>query len=74
MQKYRQVAEKIHAIFREFTDLVEPLSLDEAYLDVTDSPHYQGGATLIAKAIRERILETEKLTASAGIAPNKFLR
>lgn len=73
MPKYKQVAKKIHAIFREFTDLVEPLSLDEAYLDVTNSTHYHGSATLIAKAIRERIWQEEKLIASAGIAPNKFL-
>lgn len=73
MSKYRQVAQRVHAVFREFTDLVEPLSLDEAYLDVTNSPHCQGSATLIARAIRARIWETEKLTASAGVAPNKFL-
>lgn len=73
MPKYRQVAQQIHAIFREFTPLVEPLSLDEAYLDVTDATDYHGSATLIAKAIRQRIWGSEKLTASAGVAPNKFL-
>lgn len=73
MAKYREVAHSIHAIFSEFTDLVEPLSLDEAYLDVTNSPDYQGSATLIAKAIRRKIWQTTKLTASAGVAPNKFL-
>jgi DNA polymerase IV len=71
--KYKQVAKRIHAIFREFTDLVEPLSLDEAYLDVTDAMHCRGSATLIAKEIRKRIWDVENLTASAGVAPNKFL-
>lgn len=73
MPKYKRVAQSIHAIFREFTDLVEPLSLDEAYLDVSASTDFKGSATLIAQAIRERIWEKEKLTASAGVAPNKFL-
>lgn len=73
MQKYRDVSEIIRGIFLEFTPLVEPLSLDEAYLDVTDSPHYQGSATLIAKAIRQKIVETVHLTASAGISINKLL-
>lgn len=69
MPKYRQVAKQIHAIFREYTDLVEPLALDEAYLDVTGTDN----ATLIAQAIRKRIWQTQNLTASAGVAPNKFL-
>ncbi|MCD6047138.1 MAG: dinB [Gammaproteobacteria bacterium] len=73
MAKYKQVAKKIHAVFHEFTHLVEPLALDEAYLDVTECSAFQGSATLIAKAIRERILHQENLTASAGVAPNKFL-
>jgi DNA polymerase-4 len=73
MQKYRDAAKIIHNIFREFTDLVEPLSLDEAYLDVTNSPHCQGSATLIAKEIRQRIFAEVNITASAGVAPNKFL-
>lgn len=73
MHKYREVANIIHGIFREFTDLVEPLSLDEAYLEVTDSPHCNGSATLIAKEIRQRIFNEVNLTASAGVAPNKFL-
>jgi DNA polymerase-4 len=71
--KYKQIAKKIHAIFNEFTDLVEPLSLDEAFLDVSDIKDYHGSATLIAKAIRQRIWNAEHLTASAGVAPNKFL-
>jgi DNA polymerase-4 len=73
MEKYREAANLIHGIFREFTDLVEPLSLDEAYLDVSDSAHFSGSATLIAKEIRKRIIEQVELTASAGVAPNKFL-
>jgi DNA polymerase-4 len=73
MAKYRAAAAIIHEIFREYTDLVEPLSLDEAYLDVTDSPHEQGIATNIAKAIRQKIMERINITASAGVAPNKFL-
>jgi DNA polymerase-4 len=73
MTKYRQISEVIQNIFREFTDLVEPLSLDEAFLDVSDCKLYQGSATWIAKAIRKRIWDAEGLTASAGVAPNKFL-
>lgn len=73
MQKYREVAAIIQRIFYEFTPLVEPLSLDEAYLDVTNSPLLHGSATLIAKAICQQIWNTVQLTASAGVAPNKFL-
>jgi len=73
MQKYREISEIIRAIFFEFTPLVEPLSLDEAYLDVTDSPHHQGSATLIAKAIQKKIWDKVHLTASAGVSTNKLL-
>lgn len=73
MDKYRAASKQILAIYRDYTDLVEPLSLDEAYLDVTDSPRCQGSATLIAREIRERIAQTVGITASAGIAPNKFI-
>lgn len=73
MALYQQVSAQIRAIFARYTDLVEPLSLDEAYLDVTDSPHCHGSATLIAQAIREDIRRELQLTASAGVAPNKFL-
>lgn len=73
MQKYREVSQVIHGIFREYTSLIEPLALDEAYLDVTDSVHCQGSATWIAQEIRDKIFKITKLTASAGIAPNKFL-
>jgi DNA polymerase-4 len=73
MDKYRAASKQILAIYRDYTELVEPLSLDEAYLDVTESPHFQNSATLIAREIRARIFETVGITASAGIAPNKFL-
>jgi DNA polymerase-4 len=73
MQKYRAAAKIIQGIFAEYTTRVEPLSLDEAYLDVTGSERCQGSATLIAKEIRQRIVDETQLTASAGVAPNKFL-
>ncbi len=70
---YRSVSNTIRTIFAEFTRQFEPLSLDEAYLDVTDSPDFQGSATRIALAIKARIKEETGLTASAGISYNKFL-
>lgn len=70
---YREVSKQIHAIFRSFTDKVEPLSLDEAYLDVSNSRDCKGSATRIAQRIRQRIFEETDLTASAGISYNKFL-
>ncbi|CAM4458957.1 MAG: DNA polymerase IV [Legionella sp.] len=73
MSKYREVSRSINAIFLRFTDLVEPLSLDEAFLDVTHSPDYQNSATRMAQAIRQAIFQEHGLTASAGVAPNKFL-
>jgi DNA polymerase-4 len=73
MDKYREASKQILAIYRDYTDLVEPLSLDEAYLDVTHSSHFRGSATLIAQDIRARIAQTVGITASAGVAPNKFL-
>jgi DNA polymerase-4 len=73
MKKYKDAAKIIQGIFREYTDLVEPLSLDEAFLDVSSSAHCQGSATLIAKEIRQKIWDAVNLTASAGVAPNKFL-
>ena len=72
-EKYRAVSEQIREIFLSYTDLVEPLSLDEAYLDVTEPKRGPASATLIAKAIRREILETTQLTASAGVSFNKFL-
>ena len=73
MEKYRIASRQIMEIYRDYTELVEPLSLDEAYLDVSDSPHCKGSATLIAQEIRRRIFETVGITASAGVAPNKFV-
>lgn len=70
---YRSVSREIHSIFRQFTDLIEPLSLDEAYLDVSDSPHFSGSATRIAQEIRRRVAQELHITVSAGVAPNKFL-
>ena len=73
MKKYKEVSQNIRKIFYSYTDQIEPVSLDEAYLDVTDVRRYKGSATLIAKAIRDEIFSKTKLTASAGIAPNKYL-
>jgi DNA polymerase-4 len=70
---YKSVSRQIHAIFAEFTDRIQPLSLDEAYLDVTDNKQDIPTAWATAKAIRARILEETGLTASAGISYNKFL-
>lgn len=70
---YREVSEEIREIFFQFTDLVEPLSLDEAYLDVTENHIGLPSATLIAKEIRKRIKEKTRLNASAGVSFNKFL-
>ncbi len=70
---YKQVSKQIQTIFHDYTDLVEPLSLDEAFLDVTENKINLNSATLIAKEIRKRIKEETDLTASAGISYNKFL-
>jgi len=70
---YREVSNQIRAIFREFTPHVEPLSLDEAYLDVTEDSLGIGSATRIAEIIRQRIRQETRLTASAGVSYNKFL-
>lgn len=72
-EAYREASNHIRDIFSRYTSLIEPLSLDEAYLDVTDSPHCHGSATLMAEEIRETIFRETQLTASAGIAPIKFL-
>ena len=71
--RYKEISEKIRAIFYDYTDLVEPLSLDEAYLDVTHNKKGNPSASLIAKEIRERIAVTLNLNASAGISVNKFV-
>jgi len=73
MEVYKETSKHIREIFSRYTDLIEPLSLDEAYLDVTDATMCQGSATLIAEKIRADIFTELNLTASAGIAPNKFL-
>jgi DNA polymerase-4 len=73
MDKYRIASRQIMDIYRDYTELVEPLSLDEAYLDVSAATHCKGSATLIAQQIRRRIFETVGITASAGVAPNKFV-
>lgn len=70
---YRVVSQQIRAIFLDYTDLVEPLSLDEAYLDVTENKKSLYSGTLIAEEIRQRIFETTQLTASAGVSYCKFL-
>ena len=71
--RYRAVSKSAREIFKRHTDLIEPLSLDEAYLDVTENRTGLPTATLVARTIREQIRTELKLTASAGVAPNKFL-
>ena len=71
--RYKEASRAAREIFRRHTDLIEPLSLDEAYLDVTENTSGQPTATRVAKAIRQQIREELHLTASAGVAPNKFL-
>ena len=72
-QKYRAASNAVFSIFREVTPLVEPLSLDEAYLDVTENAWGETLATTVAKRLKARIRDATGLTASAGVAPNKFL-
>jgi len=71
--RYRAVSHDVREIFKRHTDLIEPLSLDEAYLDVTENKTGLATATLVARTIREQIRQELNLTASAGVAPNKFL-
>lgn len=71
--RYKQISKKIRAIFLEYSDLVEPLSLDEAYIDVTENKKELTSASVIAREIRERIFKQLQLTASAGISINKFM-
>jgi DNA polymerase-4 len=73
MDVYKDVSQKMRSIFYDYTELVEPLSLDEAFLDVSESRLHHGSATLIAQEIRQRIKTELGITVSAGIAPNKFL-
>lgn len=72
-ERYTEISKKIRKIFYEYTDLVEPLSLDEAYLDVTQNKKGNPSATLLAKEIRQRIFDELGLRASAGISINKFV-
>ena len=71
--KYRSVSQQVFAMFRDVTPLVEPLSLDEAYLDVTDNAWSEPLGTTVARRLKDQIRERTGLTASAGVAPNKFL-
>src|SRR5260221_6427982 len=71
--RYRAASHAVFTLFREVTPLVEPLSLDEAYLDVTENQWGEPSATRVARRLKARIREETRLTASAGVAPNKFL-
>ena len=73
MDAYKAASRQIHSILHDYTDCIEPLSLDEAFLDVTDCSLCSGSATLIAKEIRSRVWQELRLVVSAGVAPNKFL-
>ena len=73
MARYRAVSKQVMAILRELTDLVEPLSLDEAFLDVSEVTGHKGSATLMAQYLRKRVKDEVGITISAGVAPNKFL-
>ncbi|MCK5893521.1 MAG: DNA polymerase IV [Endozoicomonadaceae bacterium] len=70
---YKTVSRDIHRVFADYTDIIEPLSLDEAYLDVSNCQKCHGSATLIAREIRVKVKEASQITVSAGVAPNKFL-
>src|SRR4029077_4981084 len=71
--RYQAASTAVFSIFREVTPLVEPLSLDEAYLDVTENAWGETFGTAVARRLKERIRAETGLTASAGVAPNKFL-
>ncbi|UZN49684.1 DNA polymerase IV [Cupriavidus cauae] len=73
MDKYKEASRRIFGIYREYTELVEPLSLDEAYLDVSACRQHQGSATRIAEEIRRRVREEVGVTVSAGVGPSKFI-
>ncbi len=73
MQQYRDASGIIRQIFKRFTDKIQPLSLDEAFLDVSNTNLHQGSATLIAREIKRLVFEEVGITISAGVAPNKFL-
>lgn len=71
--RYRRVSRQLHAVLSDYSSVIEPLSLDEAYLDVTDDPAGLGSATLTAREIRRRVAEELGLTCSVGVAPVKFV-
>ena len=73
MERYKEVSQKVMALLREFSPLVEPVSIDEAYLDITGCRRLFGEAPEIAREIKRKIKETVHLTCSVGVAPNKFL-
>ncbi len=72
-EAYREASQQIHEVFKRYAQAVEPLSLDEAYLDVTDAALHYGSATEVAKRIKQEIFSATQLTASAGVSYNKFL-
>ena len=71
--RYKTVSRDIHRAFADYTDIIEPMSLNEVYLDVSDCQKCHGNATLIVREIRVKVKETNQITVSAGVAPNKFL-
>ncbi len=73
MEKYREASKQMHVIFSDYSEHIQPLSLDEAFLDVSDTKKFKGSGTLIAREIRDRVRKEIGITLSAGIAPNKFL-
>jgi DNA polymerase-4 len=73
MENYKKAAQQMRDIFFDYSELVEPLSLDEAFIDVSNTEACHGSATLIAREIKQRVLDTVGITVSAGVAPNKFL-
>src|SRR5690606_37396662 len=73
MHAYKEASAKVHDVLTTYSDVIEPMSLDEAYIDVTNSNQLHGSATLIAKSILSDVFKATELTCSAGAAPNKFL-
>jgi DNA polymerase-4 len=73
MKKYAGVSEQVHSVFAEFTPLIEPLALDEAFLDVTGSIHFYGSALALARELKRRVFEETGLIVSCGVAPNKLV-
>jgi len=73
IKKYARVSEQVHRVFAEFTPVIEPLALDEAFLDISGSAHLYGGARALAQRLKERVREATQLTISCGVAPNKLV-